>query len=378
MSTPATERSPSSTRRSWLGTGLLILVLPIAVCLMLLAFLTPALNSGPEDLPLAVAGPAPAVEQITDALEERSPGAFEITEYDDAEQAEQAVADREAIGAVTVGQQGVEILKASGAGTPYGTMMDGIATGLEEQQKAQAQQAPAQGDQTAAQSEQTQGQQAPSDQPQQAPAQEVTVRDVAPLTDDDPNATAMSTLALPLAFGGMISAAAFTMLSGNRPAVRALGIIGFSALAGVAVTWVLQSWLHAVDGDFWALAGVLALGIAAISLAVSGLQSVLGGAGLALGAVLMMFVANPLSGMATGWQWLPQPWGAIGQQLPIGAAGTALRSVAFFDGTGMTHALIVLVCWAAAGLLLIALSALRKHRKNRTRRADPSASTRSA
>lgn len=69
----------------------------------------------------------------------------------------------------------------------------------------------------------------------------------------------------------------------------------------------------------------------------------------------MMFVANPLSGMATGWQWLPQPWGAIGQQLPIGAAGTALRSVAFFDGTGMTHALIVLVCWAAAGLLLIAL-----------------------
>lgn len=377
MSTPATEGSPSSTRRSWPGTGLLILVLPIAVCLMLLAFLTPALNSGPEDLPLAVAGPAPAVEQITDALEERSPGAFEITEYDDAEQAEQAVADREAIGAVTVGQQGVEILKASGAGTPYGTMMDGIATGLEEQQKAQAQQAqgqeqqaPAQGDQTAAQGGRTQG--------QQAPAQEVTVRDVAPLTDDDPNATAMSTLALPLAFGGMISAAAFTMLSGNRPAVRALGIIGFSALAGVAMTWVLQSWLHAVDGDFWALAGVLALGIASISLAVSGLQSVLGGAGLALGAVPMMFVANPLSGMATGWQWLPQPWGAIGQQLPIGAAGTALRSVAFFDGTGMTHALIVLVCWAAAGLLLITLSALRKHRKNLTRPADPSASTRSA
>ena len=59
MSTPATEGSPSSTRRSWLGTGLLILVLPIAVCLMLLAFLTPALNSGPKDLPLAVAGPAP-------------------------------------------------------------------------------------------------------------------------------------------------------------------------------------------------------------------------------------------------------------------------------------------------------------------------------
>lgn len=75
MSTPATEGSPSSTRRSWLGTGLLILVLPIAVCLMLLAFLTPALNSGPEDLPLAVAGPASAVEQITDALEERPPPA---------------------------------------------------------------------------------------------------------------------------------------------------------------------------------------------------------------------------------------------------------------------------------------------------------------
>ena len=48
----------------------------------------------------------------------------------------------------------------------------------------------------------------------------------------------------------------------------------------------------------------------------------------------MLFISNPISGLATGPQWLPHPWGTIGQFLPVGAAGTALRSVAYFDGRG--------------------------------------------
>lgn len=39
------------------------------LCLMLLAFLAPSMNSGPKDLPLAVAGPEQAVTQITAQLE---------------------------------------------------------------------------------------------------------------------------------------------------------------------------------------------------------------------------------------------------------------------------------------------------------------------
>lgn len=66
----------------------------------------------------------------------------------------------------------------------------------------------------------------------------------------------------------------------------------------------------------------------------------------------MMFIANPLSGMATGWQWLPSPWGFIGQLLPIGSSGTLIRSVAFFDGEGIGMPLSVLFNWVIVGVAL--------------------------
>ncbi|STD19151.1 Uncharacterised protein [Dermacoccus nishinomiyaensis] len=74
----------------------------------------------------------------------------------------------------------------------------------------------------------------------------------------------------------------------------------------------------------------------------------------------MLFISNPISGLATGPQWLPHPWGTIGQFLPVGAAGTALRSVAYFDGRGASQAWIVLLCWAFGGFVLLSLGKWRK------------------
>lgn len=73
----------------------------------------------------------------------------------------------------------------------------------------------------------------------------------------------------------------------------------------------------------------------------------------------MLFVANPLGGIATGALWLPQPWGAIGQALPVGAAGTTIRSAAFFEGAGATTAALVLVGWICVGLVLAMVGARR-------------------
>ena len=55
--------------------------------------------------------------------------------------------------------------------------------------------------------------------------------------------------------------------------------------------------------------------------------------------------------------------GAIGQALPLGAAGSLLRSVAFFDGGGATVPALVLALWAVLGATLIALSAGRSRRR---------------
>jgi hypothetical protein len=187
----------------------------------------------------------------------------------------------------------------------------------------------------------------------------VTYEDVVPLTADDPTGAGLNALALPLVFGGLASAIALVTLFKRSRTLRVVGSLAFAALAGIAATAVLQYWFGTIDGPFWATAGVVSLGIAAISLTILGLESLLGYPGFALGAVVMVFIANPLSGMATGALWLPTPWGAIGQLLPVGAAGTTIRSVAFFDGNGSGPALLVLEVWVLAGLALVGLSSLK-------------------
>ena len=67
-------------------------------------------------------------------------------------------------------------------------------------------------------------------------------------------------------------------------------------------------------------------GIAATCFSVLGLGQLLGNPGIGLAAVLLVLVGNPLSGLATGPEMLPPPWGTIGQLLPPGATGTLMRS----------------------------------------------------
>ena len=89
---------------------------------------------------------------------------------------------------------------------------------------------------------------------------------------------------------------------------------------------------QAPSGKRLALSVVVALAIAATAWTILGLRSALGLAGLGVGAVLLILLGNPLSGLASAPELLPAGWGTLGQFLPPGAAGSLLRSSAFFDG----------------------------------------------
>lgn len=299
--------------KTTLKLGGIILGLTAAVTLMLLAFLSPQMHSGPDDIPVAVSAPDAVVSQLDEK--------FEVTTYDDPSDARDAVLSRDAVGAVTVAADGATVYTASGAGTPYTQVLTGVAEGMDAR-----------------------------------------VEDVAPTTQDDPSAGGLSALALPLAFGGMVSAAVLSLTMKKRYGLRIIGSMVFSLAAGLAVGAILQFGFGTFDGNYWETAGVLALGIAGTSLFVLGLEALIGAPGLGIGAVLTLFVSNPLSGIATGWQWLPSPWGAIGQYLPIGAAGNATRSVAFFDGAGIAHSVWVLLTWVAIGCALVGAAALKNRR----------------
>lgn len=323
--TPPTTTPPD--RAPWGKLVGIVAALSVVICLMLLAFLTPQFHSGAKDLPLAVAGPDAAVTKVTDGLAAKQPGAVDPTTYASADEVRDAVHSRDAIGGIAVGtgadHTGVTVYTAAGAGQPYAQLLTGIGSGLE------------------------------------ARGQTVTYEEVAPTTADDPNATGLSVLALPLAFGGMISAALLSVTMKKRYSMRVLGSLAFSVIAGFLVGAILQFGFGTFDADYLELSGILALGIAGTSMFVLGLESLIGYPGLGIGAVLTLFVSNPLSGIATGWQWLPSPWGMIGQYLPIGAAGNAARSVGFFDGAGATHSVVTLVVWGLVGLGLVGLATLK-------------------
>jgi hypothetical protein len=98
---------------------------------------------------------------------------------------------------------------------------------------------------------------------------------------------------------------------------------------------------------------------------VAGLGTAFGHVGLGVGAATVLLLGNPLSGVASAPELLPQPWGEIGQFPPPGAGGTLLRSVAFFDGAAAAAPLAVLSGWVAVGLALFLAGGVRSARSRR-------------
>jgi hypothetical protein len=92
------------------------------------------------------------------------------------------------------------------------------------------------------------------------------------------------------------------------------------------------------------------------------MRALLDAGGVVLAALAVFLLGNPLSGLTSAPELLPQPWGAVGQFLPPGAGGTLLRSVAFFDGAGAAAAGWVLGAWAGVGLALAAATAATRLR----------------
>jgi hypothetical protein len=132
------------------------------------------------------------------------------------------------------------------------------------------------------------------------------------------------------------------------------GVVGYAALAGLVGTFVLQQWLGILPDHYLANAAAIGLFALAASAVVAGLGSVVGYPGIGLGALLVFLVANPLSAVSAAPELLPQPWGEVGQWLPVGAGATLLRSAAYFDWAGAARPAAILAGYAVIGLVLVA------------------------
>ncbi|WP_228791068.1 hypothetical protein [Nocardia cyriacigeorgica] len=328
MNLPASPATDVSTSR-WPTVAGIVVALTAIIGVLLVAFAWPSARSSVHDVPIVVAGPPNAVAQIRTALEQRMPGGFDITTAQDTAAAEQLIGDREVYGAIDLSSGVPQVLIASAASTAVAQTLQAMAAGL--------------------------GQAG-------GPGTPVVVRELAALPADDPRGAGLAAGALPLVMGGLLAAALLTRLV-HGTGRRAAGALAFSVTGGLTVAAILQFWLGSLSGSYQANAGAIGLAIAATSLMILGLESLLGYAGMGIGAVIMMLVGNPLSGTATAPEMLPGWSGTLGQLLPPGAGGWLLRSTAFFDGRGATHAVIVLTAWVTLGAALCVAGHLQATRR---------------
>jgi hypothetical protein len=296
------------------GIVLAIAIVALQVLLVPL-FAGPAAHIAPRDLPIAVAGPPPAAGGLAGQLQAQHPGAFDVRVVADAAAADAAIENRTVYGAIVLSPAGPSLHVASAAGPTVSTLLTQAAAEL-------------------------------------GNGQSVPVQDVVPTDPDDPRGAGFAAAFLPLAVTALLAGVLiFLLVQRRRARIVALG--AFGVLAGLAGAAVQQYWLGVLPGDYLAAAGVIGLFALAVAATVSGLGAVFDRAGLALGAVLVFLVGNALSGISSAPELLPQPWGEFGQWLPIGAGGTLLRSVVYFDGHGGLAAVTVLTSYALVGLVLV-------------------------
>ncbi|MFF7946513.1 ABC transporter permease [Streptomyces griseorubiginosus] len=328
----ATEAGGAAGARAGNGPSGLRLAVVLACALavvqlvVVIAFAWPNARSGPHDVPVVLAGPGKAVAAIEDHMARAKPGAFDTSTVGDEQAAREAIEDHDAYAAIVADPADPKVLVSSAASAAVAAAFTQIAGEIEEQ----------------------------SGRP-------VAVEDVRAAPGKDPRGAGFASSLLPLVLTGLIGGVLITLkVTGLRN--RLVAAATFAVAAGLCTTAVVHGWIGALDGNYLAEASAVGLVVFTITVTVAGLGTALGHRGIGLALVTILLLGNPLSGVSTAPEMLPEPWGTLGQLLPPGAGASLLRSTSFFDGAGSGGPLSVLLAWAALGLTLLVVAGARAGR----------------
>lgn len=332
-------------RTPWIKAAVLGLGGSLVVALLVLAFMWPAKTSTAHHLPVSLAGPEAAVTAVEKQLEQASPGTFVVHRAADRTEAESQIKRRVTYGAIVLstGNRGQpappEVLTAPAAGAAPTQMLTGLASKLQADMGKQI--AAAGGDPASA---------------------KVTVIPLVQLSANDPMGSGLALAALPLALGGVIGGVLLsTKVHGTWR--RLGGAAVFAAAAGGLLVLIMQAWFGYLQGNAWLNVAAIGLTVGATATFMIGCVKLLGSPGIALGPIVTVLLGNPLSGSNAPWQFIPEPWGAIGQFLVPGAGNTLLRDISYFPEANTAQQWLTLAAWVIFGALLaLAGEALKRRR----------------
>ena len=271
----------------------------------------------PHGLPVGVVGSPQLVSATAVQLDRHAPGAFQILGYRTPAAARTAILHRSVYGAFDPGPP-PSLLIADAASLPVATLLQDTFTAA-----ARAQGAP------------------------------LIVHDLVPLPPTDPEGGTAFSATLSLIIAGVLgSSMLYVVTRGRALAVHLWAVLALGIGAGLVMALATNVVIGAFTSHFLAIWGVAALFVLALALPIAFFQRLLGLPGTGIGLLVFIVIGDPSSGGATAPQLLPDPWRAISQALPPGAAATAMRDVVYFHGYGATRALIVLAGYAVLGVIL--------------------------
>lgn len=368
-------KTPAETpeRSSWIKVISTSLLASLIVAIVILAFTWPTKTMEAKNLPVSIAGPEVTVSQFEQSLKDRGIETFELKQASSREDAENQIKQRETYGAIIFTEGAApEVLTAPAANAAATQMLNGVATQLNAQIQQKALSAKTEALTQAVQAGGEQGAQAAAQleqmkvQAEQASAMAVKTTAVVPLSESDSSGSGIAIAAFPLVIGGILGGS-FSALRVNGTWRRFATATLYAVTAGALTALILNVWFGMIPGDFatlWAAFGATYLATASFMIGFGSLLAP--AAGLGLGAVITMFIGNPISGATMPSAFLPGAWGAIGQMMVPGASSTLLRSIAYFPEAATSGQWLVLGSWIACGLLAGVIGWALKERRPAT------------
>jgi hypothetical protein len=297
---------------------------PIVAGLLLLMTLLLVLGTAirdprPHDLRVGIVAPPPVAQQLTQGFGQNAPGAFAFTTYGSETDALAAIDRRDVDAVLVVGPAGPRLVVAGAAGDAVSGGITAAFTGA-----------------VAAQ------------------GTELPVEVVHPFSSGDPHGIVLFFLILATLVSSVVAGALAALGTADRSWTAPLGIVAIYAVSAGVVGTLAAAWLAGGYADgLWLAMGVVTLLSFAVAVVVAGLARLLGPAGVALGALLVVFLGLVSSGGPLGTAFLPDAYRTIAPWLPVAPAAEALRGALFFGGAGMGASVLVVGGWAVVGVALL-------------------------
>ncbi len=336
-------------KSTWKPISILIVTLTVILGIMMAAFSLPAVHSGINDLPIGIISSNSNYKSISKPLEDKG---FNVSKYKDVKDVKSNINKRKIYGAIEIDKNGnVNVYKATAASASVAQVLTQMGTQLVNKQQALGRQVI---NQNLAKTNNVNIIKVLNQKLAALDKKQANVVEVKSFPKSDPKGAGLAAGALPIALGGWIGAVAISLfIKGKKE--KLLSVIGFAIVGGLGLVGVIQFGIGTFNGNYLLTSMGAMLGIGATGMFVLGILEVMGNAGLGIAAVILILLGNPLSGLTSAPEMLPNGWGELGQLLPPGATGTLLRNIVFFHSNDIVQAVSVLSCYVLLGLILFAV-----------------------